>query len=192
MENDVKTILRSKYLMISRQIFSRENFPRCVLSRLISVSTTEYHHNLTYYENGLKMPTELEKRVYLDAYYQVQKMNKMVLFVVKANMGNHIEEPKISGSYYTLYANKGCFVAATELPGNTSNVVSNAFSSPKANAACFVWRVIKAKEHDRARCRAAFANFCRTYRGYKFVFTKEACLKKYSEKQSLPAIQTAN
>ncbi|XP_049524439.1 uncharacterized protein LOC119453763 isoform X6 [Dermacentor silvarum] len=156
-------------------------------------------------ENDVKtMATELRKRVYLDAYYQVQQKNQMVLFVVNAHMGNHVQEPKISGSYYTLYANKGCFVAGTQLPGNTSNVVSNTFSSPKgnmsnvisntfsspnANAACFVWRVIKAKESHRAQCRAAFANFCRTYGGHKFVFTKEACLKKYSKNEPLPAIK---
>ncbi|XP_049524435.1 uncharacterized protein LOC119453763 isoform X2 [Dermacentor silvarum] len=189
MENDVKTVLGSKYLIISRGVFTLENYPRCVISRAINVLAAGYHHNLSYYEKDLKMATELRKRVYLDAYYQVQQKNQMVLFVVNAHMGNHVQEPKISGSYYTLYANKGCFVAGTQLPGNTSNVVSNTFSSPKANAACFVWRVIKAKESHRAQCRAAFANFCRTYGGHKFVFTKEACLKKYSKNEPLPAIK---
>ncbi|XP_049524437.1 uncharacterized protein LOC119453763 isoform X4 [Dermacentor silvarum] len=174
MENDVKTVLGSKYLIISRGVFTLENYPRCVISRAINVLAAGYHHNLSYYEKDLKMATELRKRVYLDAYYQVQQKNQMVLFVVNAHMGNHVQEPKISGSYYTLYANKGCFVAGTQLP---------------ANAACFVWRVIKAKESHRAQCRAAFANFCRTYGGHKFVFTKEACLKKYSKNEPLPAIK---
>ncbi|XP_072145790.1 uncharacterized protein [Dermacentor andersoni] len=138
------------------------------------------------------MPTQLGKRVYLDAHYTVHRKDKVVVFVVHANIGNALEQPKLSGSYITLYANKGCFIVGTESPGYTSNVVSNTLNSPKANTACLVWRLLKANEEDRARCRATFAKVCGQYGRYKFVFTKDVCLMKQSINQTLPATKQMN
>ncbi|XP_072145787.1 uncharacterized protein [Dermacentor andersoni] len=192
MEKAVKTILGSKTLIISRAVFAREDYPMCVVSRLKSVSTSGYQHNLSYYEKEIKMPTQLGKRVYLDAHYTVHRKDKVVVFVVHANIGNALEQPKLSGSYITLYANKGCFIVGTESPGYTSNVVSNTLNSPKANTACLVWRLLKANEEDRARCRATFAKVCGQYGRYKFVFTKDVCLMKQSINQTLPATKQMN
>nr|XP_050030205.2 uncharacterized protein LOC126526347 [Dermacentor andersoni] len=192
MEKAVKMILGSKALIISRAVFTREDFPMCVVSRLKSVSPSGYQHNLSYYEKEIKMPTQLGKRVYLDAHYTVHRKNKVVVFVVNANTGNGLEEPKLSGSYNTLYANKGCFIVGTESPGYTSNVVSNTVNSPKANAACLVWRLLKANEDDRAQCRTAFAKVCSKYGRYKFVFTKDKCMMKQSINQTLQATKQMN
>ncbi|XP_065292336.1 uncharacterized protein [Dermacentor albipictus] len=186
------SILGSKTLIISRAVFAREDYATCVVSRLKSVSTSGYQHNLSYYEKEIKMPTQLGKRVYLDAHYAVHQKNNVVVFVVHAYAGNRLEDSKLSGSYKALYANKGCFIVGTDSPGYTSNVASNTVNTPKANAACLVWRLLKANEEDRARCRAAFAKVCGKYGRYKFVFTRDVCLMKQSLNQTLLGTKQMN
>ncbi|KAL3217196.1 hypothetical protein MRX96_006098 [Rhipicephalus microplus] len=58
-------------------------------------------------------------------------------------------------------------------------------SSPKGNAACLLWRKLNAGKRNRHRCRAAFKKRCAKYGTYRFVFTREACLKKRMTKASV-------
>ncbi|KAL1447510.1 hypothetical protein MTO96_044265, partial [Rhipicephalus appendiculatus] len=121
--------------------------------------------------------SELGKRVYRDAFYMVKKEKSTLHFSVVAYMSNHVEDQKVSGSYEVFYANKECFIAGTPL---------------QRNPACLLWRKPHAREASRVRCRAAFKSRCYRYGVHKFVFTRDACLKKNMTKVSWPAAKDLN
>uniref|UniRef100_L7M9W3 Putative group viii salivary lipocalin n=1 Tax=Rhipicephalus pulchellus TaxID=72859 RepID=L7M9W3_RHIPC len=176
MEMAVKMLLSDKFLIVSRAVYNQPNHPRCVCSRLTSVSGLKYHHNLTYTDVDMKVQPAPAKRVYRDTFYQVKQQDSALLFLVNAYIGNQKEDNKISGVFKVFYANKECFVTGTIQSGNPS---------------CLLWRRPHAREKHRRLCRAAFKNNCRKHGRYVFVFTKDACLKKFT-KQSSPLGQVVN
>uniref|UniRef100_A0A131YGD8 Lipocalin n=1 Tax=Rhipicephalus appendiculatus TaxID=34631 RepID=A0A131YGD8_RHIAP len=185
MEKAVKTLLGERFLIVSRGVYAQPDYPQCVCSRLMSVSGLKYHHNLTYNDVDINVKPTFGKRVYRDTFYQVQRQNTELLFLVHAYIGNRPEDNKISGTFKVFYANKECFVAGSAPSGAKSNFVGKTAISPTGNPACLLWRRPHAREKHRRLCRAAFKKTCRNYGKYVFVFTRDACLKKFT-KQSLP------
>uniref|UniRef100_A0A131YRG2 Lipocalin n=1 Tax=Rhipicephalus appendiculatus TaxID=34631 RepID=A0A131YRG2_RHIAP len=176
-EKAVRMLLSYKFLIVSRGVYNQPDYPRCVCSRLKTVSPVKYNHNLTYLDIYAKGQSELGKRVYRDAFYMVKKEKSTLHFSVVAYMSNHVEDEKVSGSYEVFYANKECFIAGTPL---------------QRNPACLLWRKPHAREASRVRCRAAFKSRCYRYGVHKFVFTRDACLKKNMTKVSWPAAKDLN
>nr|XP_037287074.1 uncharacterized protein LOC119180048 [Rhipicephalus microplus] len=185
-EAAVKSILSYKLLIVSRGVYNHPGYPQCVCSRLKSVGQLKYNHNLTYLDTDEKVPTVHEKRVYRDAIYTVKREQSKVRLYIHAYTSKQHEDMKMSGMYDVLYANKECFIAGTLLPSDKLTAVNQIPSSPKDNAACLLWRKLNAGKRSRHRCRAAFKKRCAKYGKYRFVFTREACLKKRMTKVSDP------
>uniref|UniRef100_A0A131YD91 Lipocalin n=1 Tax=Rhipicephalus appendiculatus TaxID=34631 RepID=A0A131YD91_RHIAP len=120
-EKAVRMLLSYKFLIVSRGVYNQPDYPRCVCSRLKTVSPVKYNHNLTYLDIYAKGQSELGKRVYRDAFYMVKKEKSTLHFSVVAYMSNHVEDEKVSGSYEVFYANKECFIAGTPLQSEKSN-----------------------------------------------------------------------
>ncbi|XP_075725618.1 uncharacterized protein LOC119180048 [Rhipicephalus microplus] len=151
----------------------------------MSSGPVKYKHNLTYVDTNGKVPTVHQKRVYRDAIYTVKREQSLVSLNIHAYTGTQREDMKMSGTYDVFYANKECFIAGTMLPSDKFTAVHQIPSSPKGNAACLLWRKLNAGKRNRHRCRAAFKKRCAKYGTYRFVFTREACLKKRMTKASV-------
>ncbi|XP_049524445.1 uncharacterized protein LOC119452590 isoform X2 [Dermacentor silvarum] len=171
-ENDVKKLLSGPHhLIISRAIYERPDYPLCVRSHFISLSDVGFRHKLSYKEKDFKGPRIRGIRQYRNAYYHVQKLKTVFLFVANAFKDTHQVDPRVSGSYNIYYANEICFIAGTHLPGN---------------AACLLWRLARAKEHERISCRAAFRRFCSRSLGHKVYYTKETCGSQNDRNETSP------
>ncbi|XP_072145784.1 uncharacterized protein [Dermacentor andersoni] len=100
-------------LMISRGTYGRTDYPMCVRSRPLGSSAGKIHHNLSYYERDIKASQTHGHRLYRDAFFELPTTTKRIINVY-AYLGTGQVDNKISGWYNVLYANKVCFILATE------------------------------------------------------------------------------
>ncbi|XP_075725614.1 uncharacterized protein LOC119179883 isoform X4 [Rhipicephalus microplus] len=117
--------------------------------------------NETKKEKDVKMNETHGRRYYRNAFYYVQHVGQVLLFVASAFTERHHVDPLVSGSYKVLYANPVCFVAAT---------------NPRSGKeACLLWRLARPRQHERYSCRAAFNIYCSSYTGHRVFYTRELC-----------------
>ncbi|XP_075725612.1 uncharacterized protein LOC119179883 isoform X2 [Rhipicephalus microplus] len=156
----VALLLNPQHLIISRAIYTNHDYPLCVRSRLKKFVEVGYNHNVSYFERGYQNETH-GRRYYRNAFYYVQHVGQVLLFVASAFTERHHVDPLVSGSYKVLYANPVCFVAAT---------------NPRSGKeACLLWRLARPRQHERYSCRAAFNIYCSSYTGHRVFYTRELC-----------------
>ncbi|XP_070378877.1 uncharacterized protein [Dermacentor albipictus] len=149
-------------LMISRGTYGRSDYPMCVRSRPLGYSAGKIHHNLSYYERDIKVSQTHGHRLYRGAFFELPKTTKRIINIY-AYLGTGQVENKISGWYKVLYANKVCFILATE---------------EQAMPACLLWRKVRATPLERYPCRKAYKERCRHYKGHSHVYSKAECITK--------------
>uniref|UniRef100_A0A131Z394 Lipocalin n=1 Tax=Rhipicephalus appendiculatus TaxID=34631 RepID=A0A131Z394_RHIAP len=160
-EKYVKMLLINPHpLIISRAIYERHDYPLCVQSRLKRILEVGFNHNLSYYERGYQKQTR-GRRWFCNTFYHVKHVGTVLLFGASAFTESHHVDPRVSGTYIVRFASEICFVAAKH--------------TPRGNAACLLWRLSRARRHERITCREAFNIYCSNYVGHQVVYTRETC-----------------
>ncbi|XP_075558994.1 uncharacterized protein LOC142590577 isoform X2 [Dermacentor variabilis] len=149
-------------LMISRGKYERTDYPMCVRSRPLGYSAGKMHHNLSYYERDIKASQTHGHRLYRNSFFELPKTRKRIINIY-AYLGTGQVDNKISGWYNVLYADKICFILATE---------------EQAMPACLLWRKVRATLVERVPCRKAYKERCRQYKGHSHVYSKAECITK--------------
>ncbi|XP_075725613.1 uncharacterized protein LOC119179883 isoform X3 [Rhipicephalus microplus] len=147
-EKDVKMLLLNpQHLIISRAIYTNHDYPLCVRSRLKKFVEVGYNHNVSYFERGYQNETH-GRRYYRNAFYYVQHVGQVLLFVASAFTERHHVDPLVSGSYKVLYANPVCFVAAT----NPRSDVTSTFNESKCDSRSCTGKKCMTIERLESKC----------------------------------------
>ncbi|XP_075558995.1 uncharacterized protein LOC142590577 isoform X3 [Dermacentor variabilis] len=101
-------------------------------------------------------------RLYRNSFFELPKTRKRIINIY-AYLGTGQVDNKISGWYNVLYADKICFILATE---------------EQAMPACLLWRKVRATLVERVPCRKAYKERCRQYKGHSHVYSKAECITK--------------